>query len=84
MQLLTISVPSPLLVLGPPARSREVITILNMEIQSILQEPKVRATYASSGADPVFGSPEEVAALIKREIEINGKMVKELGVSMEL
>ena len=72
-----------MLLLGPAALPRDIVRILNKEIQSILQEPEVRATYEATGADPVFGSPEEVAALIRREIEINGMMVKQLGVTLE-
>ena len=45
-----------------------------------MQEPEVRAIYATTGADPVYGTPEEVRALIARETEINGTLVKRLGI----
>jgi hypothetical protein len=38
---------------------------------------------ALSGAEPVSGSPEEAAALIRREIDVNGAFLKELGISPE-
>ena len=48
-----------------------------------LREPDVRATYESSGAEPVSGSPQEVAELIKRETEIGGRLLRDLGISLE-
>jgi tripartite-type tricarboxylate transporter receptor subunit TctC len=43
----------------------------------------VRAFYEASGADPVFGSPAETAALIRREIDSNGALIRRLGVTPE-
>ncbi|HKQ24649.1 MAG TPA: tripartite tricarboxylate transporter substrate binding protein [Burkholderiales bacterium] len=72
-----------MLLLGPAGLPREIVALLNREIASILQEPDVRATYESTGSNPVLGSPEDLGALIKREVEINGGLVKELGMVLE-
>jgi tripartite-type tricarboxylate transporter receptor subunit TctC len=72
-----------MLLLGPPGLSKEIVTQLNREVAAVLREPDVRATYESSGAEPVSGSPQEVAALIKREAEIDGALVRDLGISLE-
>jgi len=72
-----------LLLLGPAGLSKEIVTLLNREVAAVLREPDVRASYESSGAERVFGSPQEVAALIKLETETNGALVKDLGITLE-
>lgn len=72
-----------MLLLGPAGMPREIVDLLNRQVREILQEPAVRATYQSSGADPVSGTPEETAALIKKELEINGGIVSEFGLTLE-
>jgi tripartite-type tricarboxylate transporter receptor subunit TctC len=72
-----------MLLLGPPGLSKDIVTQLNREVAAVLREPDVRAIYESSGGEPVSGSPQEVAALIKRETEINVALVRDLGISLE-
>jgi len=72
-----------MLLLAPAGTPRSIVDLLNREIRVILNEPEVRAFYASSGAEPVSGTPEETADLIRREFEINGGIVKELGLSLD-
>jgi tripartite-type tricarboxylate transporter receptor subunit TctC len=72
-----------MILLAPAGTPRSVIDILSREMRAILAEPDVRAWYASSGADPVWGTPEDTAALIRREYEINGGLVRELGLSLD-
>lgn len=72
-----------LLLLGPAELSKDIVTLLNREVAAVLREPDVRAGYESSGAELVFGSPQEVAALIKQETEIDSALVRDLGISPE-
>lgn len=72
-----------MMLVGPAGLPKPIIDRLNREIGSILQESDVRAFYEASGADPVFGSPAETAALIKREIDSNGALIRRLGVTPE-
>ena len=72
-----------MLLIGPSGLSKDIVTLLNREVAAVLREPDVCASYESSGAEPVFGSPEEAAALIKRETEIDGALVRDLGISLE-
>ena len=72
-----------MLLLGPAGLPQDIVALLNREIASILQESDVRATYEATGSKPVSGSPQDAAALIKREMEINGGLVKELGIVLE-
>lgn len=72
-----------MVLLGPAGLPREIVDLLNRQIREILQEPEVRATYQSSGAEPLSGSPEETAALIKRELDVNGGIVREFGLTLD-
>ncbi len=72
-----------MVLLGPAGLPREIVDLLNRHIREILQEPEVRATYLSSGADPLSGTPEETAALIKRELDVNGGIVREFGLTLD-
>ena len=72
-----------MLLLGPAGMPREVVNLLNRQVWEILQEPEVRATYESTGADPVSGTPEEAAALIKKELDVNGGIVREFGLTLD-
>ena len=72
-----------LFLLGPAGLSKDIVTLLNREVAAVLQVPDVRASYESSGAERVFGSPQELAALIKRETEIDTALVRDLGITLE-
>ncbi len=72
-----------MLLLGPAGLQKDVVGLLNREIGSILQERDVRASYEASGADPVFGTPEETAALIRRELDANGALLRKLGITAD-
>lgn len=72
-----------MLLLAPAGTQREVVDLLNREVQAILREPAVRTTYLNSGADPISGSPEDAAAVIRREMEMSGTIVRELGLKFE-
>lgn len=72
-----------LLLLAPAGVPKDVLTIVYREVVAIFREPQVRSSYAATGADPITGSPEEAAALIRRELEINGALAKELHIKPE-
>lgn len=69
--------------LAPTGTPKKVVSILNQEVASIMQEPDVRPPYAASGADPVYGTIEEVRARLVRETELNISLVKALNLSPE-
>jgi tripartite-type tricarboxylate transporter receptor subunit TctC len=52
----------------PAATPRAIIERLNGEIRSILKEPEVRQRLAGLSGVPTPSSPEEMRALIEREI----------------
>ena len=61
-----------------PAKSpKEAVMKINAEVKKALDAKEVREFYAKQGIDPVGGAPEEVTALIKREIDKYAKVIKE-------
>jgi len=72
-----------MLLLGPAGLPGEIISLLNKEIAAIMQNQEVRSFYETTGADPVYGTPEQVRALIARESEMNIALVKALNIKPE-
>lgn len=61
-----------------PANSpKDAVSKLNAEVKKALDAKEVRAFYAKQGIDPVGSAPEEVTALLKREIPKYEKVIKE-------
>jgi tripartite-type tricarboxylate transporter receptor subunit TctC len=56
---------------------------LNTEINLILQEPDIRAKFASALVQPAGGSPEDFAATIRKEMEKWGPIIKDTGAKLD-
>ena len=70
-------------VLMPAGSPRETIVRLNAEINRILAQQDVRARLTAQGADPVGGTPEEFAALVRTEIAKWAQVVKTSGAKVD-
>jgi tripartite-type tricarboxylate transporter receptor subunit TctC len=70
-------------VLAPAGTPKEIVARLNAEILRILGMPDVRERLSSQGADPVGGTPEQFAALIRDEIRKWAKVVKDSGAKVD-
>ncbi|HXV08961.1 MAG TPA: tripartite tricarboxylate transporter substrate-binding protein, partial [Burkholderiales bacterium] len=69
-----------------PARTpREIIARLNTELVRILRSPELIQIIVDSGGDPdaVGGSPEEVAAFVRREQETLAALIQATGMKVE-
>ena len=65
-----------------PARTPEpIINQLHAAIGRALQSPDLRQSFAGAGTDVVSGTPAELAALVKQEIETWGRVVREAGIA---
>jgi len=53
--------------LGPAQLPREVVTRMHAEVVRILKDPPIREKLSQQGADPVGGTPEELAAYMRAE-----------------
>jgi tripartite-type tricarboxylate transporter receptor subunit TctC len=69
--------------LAPAGTPKDVVAKLNAEFNKALQQPDLAKRLSNEGADPVGGTPEQFAALIKEEIPRWGKVVKDSGAKVD-
>src|SRR5687768_16809370 len=60
----------------PQGTPRPIVDKLNAEIKKALETPEIKAFYPREALDPVASSPEELAALLKREIPKYAKVIR--------
>jgi tripartite-type tricarboxylate transporter receptor subunit TctC len=71
--------------IGAPARTPSaIVRRLNSEIAAILALPEVHERYKALGSSITAGSPEDMRAILKRELAKYGKLVKEAGIKSEV
>jgi tripartite-type tricarboxylate transporter receptor subunit TctC len=72
-------------IFAPAGTPREIVDRLNAELVRILRSPELIQIIADSGGDPdaVGGSPEQVAAFVRREQETLGALVQATGMKIE-
>jgi tripartite-type tricarboxylate transporter receptor subunit TctC len=70
-------------IFAPAATPKDIIGRLNAEILKALQSRDVQERLAVLGAAPGGGSPEDLGAYFKNEVEKFGKIVHALGLKME-
>jgi len=67
-----------------PARTPPyIVRVHNRDMVAIIGSPAVRAWLVSQGADPVPGTPEELAVFLKNDIEKWGKVIRAAGIKAE-
>ena len=70
-------------VVAPAGTPRPIVDKLNAEIRKALDAPDVQRRLHEMGADPLGGTPAQMDAFIRAEIAKWGKVVKELGITVE-
>ena len=68
---------------APAKTPAAIIHRLNQEIVRFLRTPEAKERFLSAGIEPVGNSPEEFAAIIKSEIAIMSKVIKDAGIKTE-
>lgn len=68
---------------APAGTPRDAVLRLNAEFGKALASPGVRERYASAALDPVGGSPEQLARVLRDDFEKYGRLVKELNVKVD-
>jgi tripartite-type tricarboxylate transporter receptor subunit TctC len=64
-----------------PAKTPEpLVARLNQEIVRVLQRPESKERLSGIGAEPVGGTPAQLAAVIKEELVRMGKVIREAGI----
>ncbi len=60
----------------PKGTPKAIVDKLNAEIRKALETPEIKAFYPKEALDPVASSPEELSALLKREIPKYAKVIE--------
>jgi tripartite-type tricarboxylate transporter receptor subunit TctC len=63
----------------PPA----IIAKIQAEVARAVQAPEVRKVFVNEGVDPVANSPQEFAAIVKKELAMWPKVVQAAGIKAE-
>jgi tripartite-type tricarboxylate transporter receptor subunit TctC len=69
--------------LGPANMSQAAVKTLNNALVKALQDPKVRESLSSQGADPVGSTPEAYDAHLRSEIARWQKIVQQVGIKAD-
>ncbi len=70
-------------VVAPVGTPRDIVLRLNAGIAKSVATPEVAKIYAQESMQPATGTPEELAARIRREIAAFAPLVKSLGITLE-
>ena len=62
--------------MGPPGLAKDQVTLLNREVNALLENPEVRETLMKQGLNPTPGTPEELAHRIETDLERWTKLIK--------
>jgi tripartite-type tricarboxylate transporter receptor subunit TctC len=66
-------------VIVPAKTPKPIVAKLSNELIRILRQPDVKERFNSQGLDAVGSTPEELNALIRKEIVMYAKLVKQIG-----
>ena len=70
-------------VFAPMATSREIVAKLHADITSVLARPDIRERFAAQGADVIAGTPEQLAAFMRRESALYAKIIQSSGIRVD-
>ena len=71
------------LITGESGVGKEVVARLNAEVAKVMANPDMKSFMQSQGAEAVSSTPEQLAALHKREYDKWGGVVKAAGITPE-
>ena len=67
-----------------PARTPpEIVRVLHRDMTGIIASPAVRTWLLTQGAEPAPGTPDELTAFLKSDIEKWGKVIRAAGIKAE-
>jgi tripartite-type tricarboxylate transporter receptor subunit TctC len=68
---------------GPPHVPASVVAVINKGVNEALNDSALQARFVELGITPVTGSPEDFRALIARDTDKWGKVVRTVGIKPE-
>jgi tripartite-type tricarboxylate transporter receptor subunit TctC len=69
--------------LAPAGTPRDIVARLNAEVTRFLRTPEAAKSFAVHGADAAFSTPDELAALIKSDLALWGRVIRENNIQGE-
>lgn len=70
-------------IVAPAGTPKSVLNKLALEVTRIIRVPEMSERLVQLGVDPMGGTPEEFAKLIRAETARFGKAVKDSGAKLE-
>lgn len=70
-------------ILAPAGTAPEIVTRLNRDIGRALREPAVTERLTAAGLDPITGSPQDLEALVRRDIDKYRRIIALTGAKPE-
>jgi tripartite-type tricarboxylate transporter receptor subunit TctC len=67
----------------PVHTPRDIVDKLSREMLAALQSSKVSAKLSALGVDPISMTPSEFDAYVRKEIAVNAKVVKAIGIKAD-
>ena len=68
---------------APQGTPREILVRISGEIQKALQSGELKERYLALGLDPVSGTPEEMAAFMRREQDRYAAIIRNANIKIE-
>lgn len=70
-------------ILVPAGTPNEVISRLTQSISKVVRSPEIRQRWIEQGLEPRAATPDELAAVIKSDVDKWGRIVREAGIRVE-
>lgn len=68
--------------MAPKGMPDDIVLKVNADLVTVLQDPDVGPSMAAAGAEPMPGSPQDMAAFLDAEIEKWHRVIKEAGIKI--
>ena len=68
---------------APAATPREIVAKINADTVTVLARADIRERFAEQGAEVVAGTPDQLAAFVRRETALYAKVIKSSGIKID-
>jgi tripartite-type tricarboxylate transporter receptor subunit TctC len=70
-------------IFAPKGTGAEIVQLLNSKLQTVIDDPKLRKRLLDSGIEPIGGSADTFAALVRSDYRVWEQVVKASGVKLD-
>ena len=70
-------------IVGPAGLPRDIVSKLSLDITAVLQMADVREQLTATGVEPIGTTPEQLAALMRSELEKWTKVIRAAGIKLD-